>query len=94
MVVHDGGLYWIVDCYTVSDHYPYSQTNADQINYIRNSVKVVVDAYTGETDFYVADPEDPVIRTWERIFPAMFKPMSRDAAGIARAHPLPGGLSS
>ena len=63
MVVHDGGLYWIVDCYTVSDHYPYSQKNGDQINYIRNSVKVVVDAYTGETDFYVADPEDPVIRT-------------------------------
>jgi len=76
MVVHDGGLYWIVDCYTVSDHYPYSQKNGDQINYIRNSVKVVIDAYTGETDFYVADPEDPVIRTWERVYPGMFKPLS------------------
>jgi uncharacterized membrane protein (UPF0182 family) len=76
MVVHDGGLYWIVDCYTVSDHYPYSQKNSDQINYIRNSVKVVVDAYTGETDFYVADPEDPVIRTWGRVYPGMFKPLS------------------
>ena len=76
MVVHDGGLYWIVDCYTVSDHYPYSQRNSDQINYIRNSVKVVVDAYTGETDFYVADPEDPVIRTWGRVYPGMFKPLS------------------
>jgi uncharacterized membrane protein (UPF0182 family) len=75
MVVHEGGLYWIVDCYTVSDHYPYSQKNGDQINYIRNSVKVVIDAYTGETDFYVADPEDPVIRTWERVYPGMFKPL-------------------
>ena len=58
-------LYWIIDCYTVSDHYPYSQTNGDQINYIRNSVKVVVNAYTGATDFYVSNPDDPIIRTWE-----------------------------
>jgi uncharacterized membrane protein (UPF0182 family) len=76
LVVHDGGLYWISDCYTVSDHYPYSQKNGDQINYIRNSVKAVVNAYTGDTVFYVADPEDPLIRTWERIYPGMFKPMS------------------
>src|SRR5208282_678790 len=69
-------LFWIVDCYTVSDHYPYSQRNADGINYIRNSVKVVIDAYTGATDFYVSDPEDPVIRTWQAIFPALFKPLS------------------
>ena len=76
------GWYWIVDCYTTSDHYPYSQRNADGINYIRNSVKVVVDAYTGATDLYVADPDDPMIQTWERIFPAMFKPLSRDARRI------------
>jgi uncharacterized protein len=85
MVVHDGGLYWIVDCYTVSDHYPYSQKNGDQINYIRNSVKVMVDAYTGETDFYVADPEDPVIRTWGRVYPGMFKPLSEMPQRL-RAH--------
>ncbi|HXZ87498.1 MAG TPA: UPF0182 family protein, partial [Candidatus Binataceae bacterium] len=76
MVVHGGGLYWIVDCYTLSDRYPYSQRNGDQINYIRNSVKAVIDAYTGDTTFYVADAEDPVIRTWQRIYPEMFKPMS------------------
>ncbi|MFZ0888385.1 MAG: UPF0182 family protein [Candidatus Binataceae bacterium] len=76
MVIDGGRLYWIADCYTVSDHYPYSQRNADQINYIRNSVKVVIDAYSGATDFYVADAEDPVIRTWQRIFPALFKPIS------------------
>jgi uncharacterized protein len=76
IVLHDGALYWIIDCYTVSDHYPYSQTNGDQINYIRNSVKVVINAYTGATDFYVSDPEDPIIRTWERIYPGTFKAMS------------------
>jgi hypothetical protein len=73
LVVHDGGLYWIMDTYTVSDHYPYSQRNALGINYVRNSVKVVINAYTGATDFYVADPEDPIIRTWERIYPGVFK---------------------
>jgi hypothetical protein len=85
VVVHDGRLVWIVDCYTVSDHYPYSQRNANQINYIRNSVKAVVDAYTGHVDFYVADPEDPIIRTWERIFPGMFKPLTAMSADL-RAH--------
>jgi len=85
MVIHDGRLFWIVDCYTISDHYPYSQRNADGINYIRNSVKVVIDAYTGATDFYVSDPEDPVIRTWQAIFPALFKPLTALPADL-RAH--------
>ena len=76
LVLHDGHLVWILDCYTTSDHFPYSQRNSEGINYIRNSVKVVVDAYNGSTDFYVADPADPIIRTWQRIFPAMFKPIS------------------
>jgi uncharacterized membrane protein (UPF0182 family) len=77
VVLHDGQLNWIVDGYTFSDHYPYSQINGDGINYIRNSVKVVVNAYTGRTTFYVADPDDPLIRTWERIYPGMFKPLSQ-----------------
>ncbi len=84
-VIHDGRMVWILDSYTTSDHYPYSQRNPDQINYIRNSVKVVVDSYTGDTDFYVADPDDPIIKTWERIFPAMFKPMSAMPEDL-RAH--------
>jgi uncharacterized membrane protein (UPF0182 family) len=75
-VVHDGRIVWIVDGYTTSDHYPYSQRNLDGLNYIRNSVKVVVDSYTGDTSFYVSDPDDPIIKTWARVFPAMFKPMS------------------
>ncbi len=78
---HDGG---IIDAYTVSDRYPYSQ-DIDGINYIRNSVKAVVDAYDGSTTLYVADPEDPVIQTWEKIFPAMFKPMAAMSDDL-RAH--------
>jgi uncharacterized protein len=85
LVIHDGHLDWILDCYTTSDHYPYSQRSAAQINYIRNSVKVVIDASSGKMDFYVADPEDPVIRTWERIFPGMFKPLSAMSPDL-RAH--------
>jgi uncharacterized protein len=75
-VIHNGRMVWILDCYTISDHYPYSQRNGDQLNYIRNSVKVVVDTYTGDTDFYVSDPDDPIIKTWARVFPAMFKPIT------------------
>jgi uncharacterized membrane protein (UPF0182 family) len=84
-VIHNGRMVWILDCYTTSDHYPYSQRNADQLNYIRNSVKVVVDSYTGDTDFFVADPDDPIVKTWERVFPAMFKPMSAMPADL-RGH--------
>ncbi|BAY92835.1 MULTISPECIES: UPF0182 family protein [unclassified Tolypothrix] len=69
-------LYWIVDAYTTSHHYPYSDPNQDGINYIRNSVKVVVDAYNGTVNFYVADRHDPIITTWRKIFPKLFKPLS------------------
>ncbi len=74
-VLLNGRLVWIVDAYTVSDRYPYSQ-DMDGLNYIRNSVKAVIDAYDGTTTLYVADADDPVIQTWQRIFPAMFKPLS------------------
>src|SRR5579875_991815 len=85
LVVHNGGLVWICDAYTASDHYPYSQRNGDQINYVRNADKAVGDAYSGKTDFYVADPDDPIIKTWARIFPGMFKPLSAMPADL-RAH--------
>ena len=86
-VIHDGRIVWILDCYTTSDHYPYSQrtvveANGEQINYIRNSVKVVIDAYTGATSFYVADAEDPIIKTWQRVFPTMFKQVSAMPADL------------
>ncbi|PHM10246.1 UPF0182 family protein [Nostoc sp. 'Peltigera malacea cyanobiont' DB3992] len=69
-------LYWIVDAYTTSDRYPYSDTGGDGINYIRNSIKVVIDAYNGSVNFYIADPNDPIIATWSKIFPNTFKPLS------------------
>ncbi len=83
-VLLNGKLVWIVDAYTVSDRYPYSQ-DMDGINYIRNSVKAVIDAYDGTTTLYVADPEDPVIQTWQNIFPAMFKPLAAMPQDL-RAH--------
>ena len=69
-------LYWIVDAYTTSDRYPYSDPGKYGFNYIRNSVKIVIDAYNGSTDFYVADPQDPIIRSWSAVFPGLFKPLS------------------
>jgi uncharacterized protein len=69
-------LYWIIDAYTTSDRYPYSDVGDEGINYIRNSVKVVVDAYHGSVTFYMADPNDPMIQTWSAIFPNLFKPLS------------------
>ncbi|MEI6442615.1 MAG: UPF0182 family protein [Nostocales cyanobacterium ELA583] len=68
-------LYWIVDAYTTSDRYPYSDTGKDGINYIRNSVKVIIDAYNGTVRFYIADPQDPLITAWSKIFPQMFQPL-------------------
>lgn len=69
-------LYWMIDAYTTSDRYPYSDTNGDGINYIRNSVKVVIDAYHGTVNFYIADTSDPIIATWSAIFPNLFKPLN------------------
>lgn len=69
-------LFWIIDAYTTSDRYPYSDPNLQGINYIRNSVKIVVDAYNGTVKFYNADPTDPIIATWSAIFPNLFQPLS------------------
>lgn len=69
-------LYWIIDAYTTSDRYPYSDIGKEKINYIRNSIKVVVDAYHGTVNFYIAEPSDPIIRTWSKIFPELFHPLS------------------
>ena len=86
IVVADGKLYWIIDAYTEGSTYPYSQTTEDgQVNYIRNSVKVVVDAYDGTTSFYVNDPKDPLIRAYRGAFPALFKPLDSMPAAL-RAH--------
>ncbi len=68
-------LYWIIDAYTTSNRYPYSDPGKNRFNYIRNSVKIVVDAYNGDVDFYVVDQSDPIIQTWAKIFPQLFKPL-------------------
>ena len=71
----DNHLYWIIDAYTTSDSYPYSDPGENNFNYIRNSVKVVVNAYNGDVNFYIADAKDPIIQTWNKIFPELFKPL-------------------
>ncbi|CAB3777438.1 hypothetical protein LMG28688_00360 [Paraburkholderia caffeinitolerans] len=76
VVASNGRLYWIQDTYTVSQWFPYSRPGfGEGANYIRNAVKVVVDAYNGTVDFYVSDPADPLLRTYERAFPGLFKPL-------------------
>ncbi|CCQ57815.1 MULTISPECIES: UPF0182 family protein [Crocosphaera] len=69
-------LYWIIDAYTTSNRYPYSEPGDRPFNYIRNSVKIVIDAYNGDVNFYIVDPSDPLIQTWRKIFPTLFKPLS------------------
>ena len=92
VVVVDGRVYWILDAYTTGSTYPYSQastfpagsTSEPDINYIRNSVKVVIDAYEGTADFYVIDPNDPIIKAYEATFPIAVQAHRRDAERAAR----------
>src|SRR3990172_3877173 len=85
VVTGDGRLVWIVDAYTVSNRMPYSKPIDRRINYIRNSVKVVVDAYNGSLDFYVSDPSDIIIKVYSRIFPRMFRSLA-DMSDELRRH--------
>ena len=85
VVSDDGSLYWILDGYTTSDRYPYSDPTEQMGNYIRNSVKVTISAYTGEVKYYIADPTDPLIQVYSRIFPGVFQPLSNMPQDL-RAH--------
>jgi uncharacterized membrane protein (UPF0182 family) len=85
IVVADGKLYWVQDGYTVSSRFPYSEPTSDGINYVRNSVKAVVDAYDGSVDFYLADASDGIIQTYASIFPALFKPLDQMPVSL-RSH--------
>jgi uncharacterized protein len=83
----DGRLSWIMDAFTVSDSYPYSShyhLDRNLINYMRNSVKVVIDAYDGTTTFYVFDKEDPIIAAYSRIFPSLFKDAGMMPPGLRK----------
>jgi uncharacterized protein len=77
MVISEGRLFWIQDGYTISNRYPYSKTMmGNGGNYIRNSVKMVMDAYNGKVDMYVSDPGDPLIQVYQNIFPGVFRPLT------------------
>jgi uncharacterized membrane protein (UPF0182 family) len=92
IVTDDGHLKWILDAYTLSAAYPYSQRTANGTSYMRNSAKVVIDAYDGNVDAYIADPNDPVIKTYARIFDGIFKPLTAMPADVRRHVRYPGDL--
>ena len=92
IVTDSGELKWMLDAYTTSDSYPYAQRTVDGTNYMRNSVKVVIDAYDGTVDAYIADAADPVVQTYARIFPGIFKPISAMPADVRRHVRYPGDL--
>ncbi len=82
LVIHDGRLFWIYDAYTMTDQFPYSTPHRDGYNYIRNAVKVTVDAYNGDVTYYVINRKDPVIQTYMKIFPEMFRDFSDMPQGL------------
>jgi hypothetical protein len=83
LVIDTGGrLRWILDAYTATSHYPYAQPIAGGINYLRNSVKVVIDAFDGSVTAYLADPADPLVRTLARVFPGIFQPLDSMPADL------------
>ena len=96
LVLSDQNFYWVLDAYTVSNHYPISKPTdsnfrssgnlkEQRFNYIRNSVKVVVDAYNGSVDFYITDPKDPIINSYRRAYPGIFKRMD-DMPQVLQSH--------
>jgi uncharacterized protein len=86
LVVTDSGrLRWILDAYTATSRYPYAQPLSDGTNYMRNSVKVVIDAFDGTVTAYLADPRDPLVRTLAKVFPGIFQPVEAMSADL-RAH--------
>ena len=83
IVLSEGKLYWMLDAYTTTSKYPYSNLSKGGYNYIRNSVKITVDAYNGDVNFYVIDNNDPLIRTYRKIFPDLFKDFSEMPKDLA-----------
>lgn len=85
MVVDEkGGLKWMVDAYTYSERLPYSKPLRGGVNYMRNSVKAVVDAYDGSVSFYISDPNDVLVQVYSKIFPGLFKPMTAMSDDLRR----------
>ena len=91
IVVNEGRLFWIQDAYTVSSRYPYSQPQGG-INYIRNSVKIIIDAYNGDVAFYIMEPDEPVVQVYNKTFPNLFKPFEEMPEGLRSHLRYPEGL--
>jgi uncharacterized membrane protein (UPF0182 family) len=92
LVVTEGKMKWLYDAYTISDRFPYSQTIPRFGNYVRNSVKVVIDAYDGSMDFFISDPNDPIIQTWEKVFPELFKELNEMSEDLRKHIRYPSDL--
>ena len=100
VIGNDGHLYWMLDAYTYSQNYPYA-THAQltvagdgdiDVNYVRNPVKVVVDAYNGKVSCYVTDEQEPFVRIWRNLFPRLFQPLSAMPAGLDQHIRMPEGM--
>ena len=94
LVISGGRLLWIYDAYTVSDQFPYSAMIPNFGNYVRNSVKIVIDAYEGSMNFYIADPKDPIILTYRNIFPDLFKDLEEMPEDLKKHIRFPSDLFS
>lgn len=94
VITPEGKLVWFVDGYAVTKHFPYSEPTPGVGNYIRNSLKATVDAYDGTVQLYISDPNDPIIKTYARIFPDVFKPLSAMPRELQRHVRYPEGMMS
>ena len=92
LVISEGRLVWMLDAYTTSGQYPYATPASNRINYIRNAVKIVVDAYDGTTTFYLAEPDEPIARTLQAIFPGFLQPLDAMPEDLRRHIRYPEGL--
>lgn len=94
VITKEGRLVWILDGYTVTDRFPYSEPTPRLGNYIRNSLKATVDAYDGKVNLYISDPSDPLINTYARIYPGVLRPLSEMPADLRRHLRYPPGFLS
>ena len=94
LVISEGRLVWMLDAYTTSSLYPYASPASNRINYIRNAFKIVIDAYDGTTTFYLAEPDEPIARTLQAIFPSLLQPLDAMPADLRLHIRYPEGLFS